>query len=400
MRVLMMSTPASTHFTPMVPLAWALRAAGHELLVMGQPDVMGAVRSAGLNGVSVGPWFHGDSMMLALVGDERPVRAIPRTPPEALGNLGYTWMTHTKYVLPEYLAFARAFRPDLVVADPMEYGSLVVGGALGIPVAHHRWGVDPISGPARRAMAPHLRRWWQDEGLAGLPDPDVIVDPCPPSLQDPDAEPGLPARYVAYNGNGPLPSWLRTHREQRARAAEPDSPRRVVVSLGTYTLLLNGASLVGDVLRAFRGFPDLEVIATVPPEYQDAVGPVPGHVRMVPPVPLHLLLPGCDLMVHHGGASTVMTALSLGLPQLALPQLGDTFANSDRLAATGAGISLDTAEAQDDPARLRAALEELLTAPGYREAAGGLSREMAAMPGLPEVVGDLERLVAKGRPSF
>ncbi|MDW6062592.1 hypothetical protein SAZ11_36845 [Streptomyces sp. FXJ1.4098] len=47
MRVLMMSTPVSSHFAPLVPLAWALRSAGHEVLVAGQPDVMGPARSAG-----------------------------------------------------------------------------------------------------------------------------------------------------------------------------------------------------------------------------------------------------------------------------------------------------------------------------------------------------------------
>ncbi|GAA3035986.1 hypothetical protein GCM10020000_11910 [Streptomyces olivoverticillatus] len=41
MRVLIIPSPVTTHFMPMIPLAWALRAAGHELLVAGQPDVMG-----------------------------------------------------------------------------------------------------------------------------------------------------------------------------------------------------------------------------------------------------------------------------------------------------------------------------------------------------------------------
>ncbi|MEZ3182536.1 DUF1205 domain-containing protein [Streptomyces pimonensis] len=390
MRVLVTSTPAPTHFTPLVPLAWALRAAGHEVLVAAQPDVMDAVRSAGLNGVSIGPWFHGDDMMLALVGDKRPVEAIPRTPPEALGQLGYTWMVHTRYMLPEQLAFAREYRPDLIVADPMDYGSLIVGGALGVPVVHHRWCADPISGPARRAMAPHLRRWCTDAGVPGLPDPDLVLDPCPPTLQHPDAEPGTPIRYVPYNGNGVFPSWLAELRD--GSTERTPRGRRVVVSLGTYTLLLNGTSLLGRVLGAFDGLPDTEVIATVPVRHRDEVGAVPANVRVVDPTPLHLLVPGSDLVVHHGGAGTVLSALVSGVPQLALPQLGDTFANSDRLAATGAGITLDTAQAQDDPARLREAVEQLLTDPGYAKTAGELRQEMADMPTPAEVVAVLERL--------
>lgn len=51
MRVLMMSTPAPTHFTPLVSLAWALRGTGHEVVVAGQPDVPGRLPRPGSS-----PW--------------------------------------------------------------------------------------------------------------------------------------------------------------------------------------------------------------------------------------------------------------------------------------------------------------------------------------------------------
>ncbi|MFE7278671.1 hypothetical protein [Streptomyces sp. NPDC057623] len=129
MRVLMMSTPAPTHFTPLVSLAWALRGAGHEVVVAGQPDVLGAVASAGLNAVSVGDWFHVDDMLVAgLREGERPLETRPRASLEALGGYGRVWMTHARYLVGRYMEFARIYGPDLIVSDPLEYSSLLVGG--------------------------------------------------------------------------------------------------------------------------------------------------------------------------------------------------------------------------------------------------------------------------------
>ncbi|MET9535582.1 nucleotide disphospho-sugar-binding domain-containing protein [Streptomyces sp. NPDC006649] len=388
MRVLMLSTPVPTHFTPLVPLAWALRAAGHEVLVAGQPDVLGAVASAGLNAVSVGVGFHVQDLLLGgLREGERPLETRSRAELEEMGGAGRVWTTHTRYMWQAYLDTARAFRPDLVVSDPLEFSALIVGGALGVPVAQHRWGVDPMSDTARLEARRGLQGLCDRLGLAALPDPAVLLDPCPPSLQLPEAVPGTPIRFVPFNGNGSLPDWARAGRAGRA------GTRRVVVSLGGRTLDLNGVPLARRLLRAFGGLPGTEVIATVDERHRQEIGPVPDTVRMVDPVPLNLLLGDCDAIVHHGGAGTAMTATAFGLPQLVLPQIADQFAHGDRLAGAGAAITLDSAGAQNDPERLSAALGELLSAPGYSKAAGAVREEMAAMPAPSRVAADLEHLI-------
>jgi glycosyltransferase len=398
MRVLMMTTPVPTHFSPLIALAWALRAAGHDLLVAGQPDVLAMAHSAGLSAVSIADWFRVEQHMRdRLVDGKRPVESVPRPTTEELGDFGLVWVGQTRYVLPMYLRFARGFRPDLIVSDPFEYSALVVGGALGVPVVHHRWGVDPLSEPARVAVREPLRELCERHGVAGLPDPTVLVDPCPPSLQLPGVEPGVPMRYVPFNGSGVLPGWLHAEREGGGREGE-GGQRRVVVSLGGRTLLLNGVPFVRTILWAFDEMPGVRVLATVAPEFRAALGQLPGNVELIDPTPLDLFLDTCDAVVHHGGAGTTMTATSFGLPQLVLPQLADHFAHGDRIAAVGAGIAFDTAAEQDDPGRLRESLAALLFEPGYREAAGELRREMRRMPSPAAVVADLERLVSAARP--
>ncbi|MEU0916587.1 nucleotide disphospho-sugar-binding domain-containing protein [Streptomyces cyaneofuscatus] len=395
MRVLVTTTPLSTHFLPLVPLACALRAAGHEVLVAGQPDVLDAVRSAGLNQVTIGERFHTQDRMLGLLrGDERLIHTYGRPTAEDMAGYPDTWVEHTASMVPRYLDFARAFRPDLLVSDPLDFKSLIVAAVLGVPSVHHRWGVDPLSGPMRRSARDPLKAVCESVGLAGLPDPDVVLDPCPPSLQLPEADPGTPVRHFPYNGNGELPAWLREEWQARGDRRPPDGRRRVVVSMGARTLDLNGVPLMRRVLGAFDGLQGVEALATVEERYREGIGPLPANVRLIEPTPLHFFLDGCSAMVHHGGTGTVTTAAAYGLPQLALPQLADQFANADRLTATGAGLMLDTAAAQDDPAQVRAAVERLLSQPGLAAAAEGLRRETEAMPVTSRVVTDLERLAA------
>ncbi|MFE1360971.1 nucleotide disphospho-sugar-binding domain-containing protein [Streptomyces harbinensis] len=374
MRVLVICTPVPSHFLPLVPLLWALRSAGHEVVVAGQPDVMGAVRSSGLAGIAVGERFDVEAMLLdGLPEGRRPLQARPRPDARLIGGYGKLWWAHAATMIDAYTTTADAYRPELILADPLEYCSLLVGARLGVPVVHHRWTVDAISGPARRYAAPAAREVCERLGLAGLPDPALLLDPCPPALRIPDGEPGTPVRYVPYGGGGVLPG-----RPAELRGPEP-SGRRVVVSLGG-TLALHGVPFVRGLLRALASRPGTDIVVTLPEPYRSTLGPLPSAVRAVDPVPLHLLLAPGDVMVHHGGAGTAMTATAFGLPQLVLPQLADHFPLGDRLAATGAGLTFDTAAEQDDPQVIARALDELLSDPRYAAAARRLAAEMTAMP--------------------
>ncbi|WRZ95456.1 DUF1205 domain-containing protein [Streptomyces sp. NBC_01007] len=390
MRVLVIATPVPTHFLPLVPLLWALRSAGHEVTVLGQPDVLGAVEACGLTGVEVGESFDVNAMLLRnLPGEQRPLQARPRPAPELLGGYGRLWWAHAAALLDRYLGLAEEYGPGLILADPLEYCSLIIGARLGVPVVHHRWTVDAISGPARRFVRADVRESAERlglPGLPGLPDPTVLLDPCPPALRIPDGEAGVPIRYVPYSGGAGTPAWV------RADPGPGAGRRRVAVSLGN-TPALHGEGFVRGLLHALAARSDAEILLTLPEPYRSAVGPLPGNVTAVDPLPLHLFLGTCDAMVHHGGAGTAMTATAFGLPQLVLPQLADHFPLADRLAATGAGLSFDTAAQQDDPHVVGRALDELLSDPRHARSARRLAAEMAAMPSPAAVAADLERLV-------
>lgn len=54
MRVLLTTWAAPGHLFPMVPLAWAFQAAGHEVRVAGPPSCQDAITQAGLSAVEAG----------------------------------------------------------------------------------------------------------------------------------------------------------------------------------------------------------------------------------------------------------------------------------------------------------------------------------------------------------
>jgi MGT family glycosyltransferase len=137
---------------------------------------------------------------------------------------------------------------------------------------------------------------------------------------------------------------------------------------------------------------DLRVLATVGPTADPAaLGTQPVNVRVERYVPQTRVLQHCDVVVSHAGSGTVLSTLTLGLPQLCVPQGADQFLNADAVAAAGAGMSLMPAEADADA--IRDAVVRLLDDASFRDAASRVSASIASMPSPDEVAPVLETLL-------
>ncbi|UKY51777.1 nucleotide disphospho-sugar-binding domain-containing protein [Streptomyces inhibens] len=388
MRVLAISSPSTTHFMTAVPLMWALRAAGHETMFLGQPDVTGMARAAGLPTTTLGSRFDAGEFFHSLPEGLRPIEAgLAQIPPGAWSKVGMAWVYHAKYLLEPYLEFATAWKPDLIITDPLEYTGLLIGGVLGVPCVHHRWSAEPMSsaglGLAKNLLHGRARRY----GLEEVPDPDVVLDPFPAEWALPDVPAGTPIRPVPYNGGGTLPDWVR------------DAPegRRVCASFGMSTVELNGLPLIRHVADAFDGLDGVEGIITLDRAHQELLGPVPKQVRLVEPTPIQGLFEISDAVVHHGGGGSSITALMTGLPQLLMPQLMDQHPRCEQIERSGVGILLGDAGSQNDPSVIREALVNLLDKARYREAAVGLREVAGRLPSPAEVALQLEETAASCR---
>jgi UDP:flavonoid glycosyltransferase YjiC (YdhE family) len=91
-------------------------------------------------------------------------------------------------------------------------------------------------------------------------------------------------------------------------------------------------------------------------------------------------------VVSHGGSGTFLGAVSLGLPQLCLPQAADQFRNAEGGTRAGASLALRPGEVSAES--VREAVERLLADPDLRAGAQRVAAEIAAMPS-PESVASL-----------
>ncbi|WDM16886.1 DUF1205 domain-containing protein [Streptomyces lavenduligriseus] len=410
MRVLFTPYPWASHYYQMVGLVWAFRATGHEVRIAVPPSLTGAVTGSGAIAVPVGGSYDLNAGITDLVRarheldrpDNRNERGELR--PEVRRTLlGLRMVPHTRAaedIAGDLVAFARAWRPDLVIYDPLVYGAPLAAAAARAPVVRHLWGPDMtrnivMPGCGVSAQDDPRAAWPEDlaalyERYGAKPQADVAartLDNCPESLQLPGVPNRLPMRFTAYNGSAVAPAWL----------SEPPARPRVCVTWGSAAtaLLGDGTFLVPRILDALSGL-DVEIVVAVKEADAARIPDLPARTRIVTGMPLELIMPSCDAIIHQSGSGTTLTAALHGIPQLTLPQVADQSLVSERLARTGAGIGL--ASDETEPHAIKAAAQRLLVDGEHRMAALRLREEMLAQPTPSETVPTLADLVATHQP--
>jgi UDP:flavonoid glycosyltransferase YjiC (YdhE family) len=400
MRILMSTWGWPSHLFSLVPIGWALQAAGHEVRVASHPSMARAISSAGLAAVPLGTDLDFATVFAGRIGrvarldgdghgaaqpDGRPGGGLE---PAITADGGVVRFADA--LLGDLVEFGRAYRPDLLIWEPFNLAAPVAAAALGVPGVLQLWGPDSsvtLSLDAEAVIGPLAARYRlgaADVSLTGR----LTLDPVPPPMQVPLSGPSQPVRFVPYNGPAVLPDWL------RRPAGRPGAPR-VCVTAGT---MMAGAGLAGlmDLSAIIGAVAALgaEVVVLVDPAQRARLGPVPDNVRLAAaPLALRLVLPTCAALVQQGGAGTTMTALCLGVPQLILPQVSDQHFNAERLAATGAGTWL--APEQASPGQIRDLAGELLGDGHWRERAALMRERVHEMPAPAALVPVLTELTAK-----
>jgi UDP:flavonoid glycosyltransferase YjiC (YdhE family) len=378
-RVLVTAWAWSSHYLPLVPTVWALRSAGHEVLVASQPALARAVQDSGANFIAAGADIDHEALRRRQMQELTHADVPPAPPP---GQTAKVWSddewyrvskvfsvfaARTEAMLDDVVEIGRRFKPDLVLFEPTTYAGPLVAALLGVPAVRHLHGVD-FTYQAHEVVPALIAPLAERIGV-GEVDPlgDHTIDPCPPSMQIPTHVTRTVQRYVPYNGPAATPSWL----------LEPPSRPRVCVTWGATSSSLGAPFAVPKVVSALAGG-DAEVVVTVSPSDRDKVGPLPDGTRLVESLALHLLLPTCSAVVHQGGFGGTLTAAALGVPQLILPQLVDQTFQAARLRATGAGAVLAKNDADEDA--IRDAVGALLGEPSYARGAEALRDEIRSVP--------------------
>ncbi|WP_241832353.1 nucleotide disphospho-sugar-binding domain-containing protein [Pseudofrankia sp. EUN1h] len=425
----MATLPELSHALPTVPLCWALRAAGADVLVASGGDVV-KVTEAGLPmadllpGRGIADFLRAFDLSALAAPDGGPdadppaqqgqaaqprpaetpsARTGPAAPspaptptptPDPLAEApSYAgFLPRVSELLPEadiaelfemmhrFVALAEQWRPDVIVYGPMTVGALAAAAKLDVPAVEHGFGFLRTAGidPLLRTLGSEVF----DRHGVDLPASRYAIDVAPPSmlLEEPQ---GWPMRYIPYNGGARVPDWL----------SEPPSRPRVAVTLGNLIpeLVRSGEhGVVGRIIDRADSV-DAEFVLALGALDPGVLGKLPDNVRVIGYTPLTQLLPTCAAVVHHGGAGTCMGALDAGIPQLVIPHLFDHQHTADLVVKRGVGMALDLAVDPDLPASV---LDALVGDEQLRGRAQEVRAEMRAMPTPVDVAARLFELVS------
>jgi len=367
-RALIVSAPLLGHLLPLVPLAAALRDAGHDVLIA----TGGAALDADTRGVGVrdvAPGLRFERIALGMLVRHPLLFRAEMAGKAGTGAVSRMFATVNDRFADPVVELARDWRPDVVVHEPLSPAAAVAAAVTGTPAVHVENAL--FDGPAVAAavverMGATLRR----HGLTALPEPALTVTVRPPSLGGSAAlrpmRPGAPATDGA-------PDWL----------LRPADRPRILVSRSTVQGPAGGDPMPSVVAAA--GDVDAEVVL-VRPAPRTQRRPLPANVRTVGWVPLPAVLPHATAVVHHGGAGSVLAACAAGIPQLATPGPGDRRYNAELVASAGAGLAVPA------PRIDAAALTRLVTEQGLAERARAVRAEIDAMPPPEALVDELAGL--------
>jgi UDP:flavonoid glycosyltransferase YjiC (YdhE family) len=364
MRILFTTVGLSGHFFPLVPLAWACRCLGHEVMVATTENAVPEVLRTGLPAYSFGP----PGGLADLAASDEGAGPSPAAQRASHGK-AFARIAHRN--LPGMRKLAQDWRPDLVVSERAELAGPMVALIEDIPRVELHWGVATLCeyhDAARVELSDHPL--W-----TGLGPADLSLSPWPPSLRPAGAIIHQSVRHVSYNGDARLPGWLLT---------EPERPR-ICVTLGTVLPHLGSRDVTGFVLPLLERLTvlDAEIVVAVDDRIAAGWPALPPAVAYAGRLPLAQTLATCAATINHGGQGTTLTALAAACPQVVLPQLDDQFDNADAVMKAGAGIRLLPEET--NPAAVVRACWEVLGERSYTAAATVTADEIAAQPGPTEI---------------
>ena len=386
MRALFVVLSELGHVHPFIGPAQALARRGHAVGFYAPCDLRGPLGRAGFSDVFVGspeaappPDGNRGRAFAALVRDPTRLRAWIRAMLVDTVPLEVQRLT----------AVVDAFRPDVIVADPMAYAAPIVAARRGLPWAGVSTSLNPVvpdgwtseliattsalpraalfaeygvSGARFRVsdcLSADLNVAFTTSALVGEAPPDVLL-----------AGASLP--LAARGDEGELPAL---------DAARP----LVFMALGSQ--IYHQPRMFEVAVAASRGQAWQLVLA---------MGGLAGALDLPPDVtavayaPQLALLRRARAMISHGGANSVMEALAHGVPLLVSPICNDQPHNARFVAAAGAGVTCDLARATAD--EVRAHLVALCGDGPQRAAAAAIGRSYHAAGGAAKVAAAVEGL--------
>jgi MGT family glycosyltransferase len=392
--------------TRMVPIACALAARGHEVAVFNPAPAPGRlIAEAGLTSLPMpvrpmpAPAF--DLMQVSEAWDVE----------HFFGGI-YTSEAYVREALPVYLDLVRDYAPDAIV-DSFDPLACLAARIQKVPL------VTVLQGnfhPASRGF-----KWWENERPSGLSSGtahvnkviaeyglapldrciDVMAGDLSLIVGTPETDPVDEGANVTHigpmvfqSGDAALPAWVNEISSERPLIwVYPGNPRYAPVATPIDSIVVIRAAI-----DALANEPLEVVLTTGYQELPQELGTLPANFRHVDYVPGLLMAERCDLIVFHGGHSSVMTTLKAGTPAVIIPTITERESNARRLASLGAGevvmpVSGPDGEKRIDVAEFGTKVKRVLNEPAYRQSAKRVSESMRRFGGAQAAAERIENLV-------
>ncbi|MFJ7996205.1 glycosyltransferase [Streptomyces sp. NPDC096310] len=404
MRVLFTTLGSPSHGRAQLPLARALAAAGHDVLVVTNPTLASVfaqddVRVDARTGEFTPRSFITPELIeranLPGQGGDTPQDALERLVPHIISG------PMARKLWEENLPAAQEFGPDLILRDGMDLSSCLVAEHLGVPQLPTPSGTSNLIDPA--AVLPGLNALRKELGLATQEDPLSVVphgrvDYVPPAFSFAQH---LPPSWsyrqtVTVDRGSVLPGWI---------ARLPTDRPLVLAALGTALPMIRDLAAADEdvalplpmldpvetlrsMIEAVSRLEECTVVVATSGLPADTDG-LPPHVHVTDRVPQPLLLESVDLFLTHGGFNSIREALRTATPMAVLPQFGDQFANARRVERLGLGREIT----DRTPEGIAKAARAVLTDPAVLARAREARLAMLTLPEIDSAVTDLQKLV-------
>ncbi len=291
------------------------------------------------------------------------------------------------------VALLKTYQPDLIIGDHQLFAAPIAAKALGIPCATsvtapaaikimnelpkvHEWEVNQII-DLQKELGFHEER--------SLATSDLLTLVLTSTYFFGDME-DLPSQYKF---TGPVLTERRISCEFDWDRLKNATNKKILVSIGTTFDHDHKKAFFQKVVDAFKE-EDLTVVVVSDPQLFEQW---PDNFMVYQQVPQLDLLPHLDGVVCHGGHNTVSETLSNGIPLVVIPIAYDQSHVAGRVVRTEAGERLNFNRFKAN--HLREAVQQILTNPGYREAAQKVGQSFMEAGGASTAANLLEEAITK-----
>lgn len=380
MKLLFVTGGSAATVYAVAPLAKAAECLGHDVVVAASWENRDHVASAGLAFFAVT-----DAGLFDMMTKDRAGRPLspPQSPAEGVAYAGAGFGRLASAYTPGLDALVRGWGPDVIVGGALTFAAGIVARKHGLPYVRQAWDIAEDPTPHYEAAEAELRAELTEASLESIPEHDLFVDFTPPSLTDNTPKNTVTARWLPGNPQGRLERWmLQTER----------SRPRITITSGSRSQM--DPNLGRPFLQSILDLPVIKdgeaevVVATAPATAESLT--LPGTVT-ADWVPLDRAVAASDLLIHHGGGVSALTAVNAGVPQLVLPVIKAWAVPLRRLDAQEAAITL---ESHNEPVEtVGNAIRQLLEDTRYQNGVAKIRHELQSQTPLPSVVETIEQFV-------